>query len=82
MTTTPKLSDLADSIIEGYWILCEPAEVVARAVYEFSEFRRLGRPFLYGDDQEATADDMIKALEEIINYYKGRNLWPVEGEAS
>jgi hypothetical protein len=75
------MSDLAEGIIEGYWILCEPAEVVARAIDEFAEYRRHGRPYTF---MEHTVDpaEFIMALEEVVHYYKGRNLWPAEKEES
>ncbi|MGA0847940.1 MAG: hypothetical protein ACO395_04685 [Pontimonas sp.] len=81
MTAQTQLSDLADAIIDGYWILCEPAEVVARAIDEFAEYNRLGRPFTF-EEKPVDPIDFIKALEEVINYYKGRNLWPIDKEES
>lgn len=81
MTTDHKLSDLADSLIESYWILCEPAEVVARAIEEFTYFAKLGRPFMYGDDQ-VSAEELLHALTEVIEYFQGRKMWPVEIEGS
>lgn len=81
MTTDQKLSDLADSLIEAYWILCEPADVVARAIEEFTTFAKLGRPFMYGDDQ-VSAEELLHALTEVIEYFQGRQMWPVEVEGS
>jgi hypothetical protein len=81
METTPTLSEPADAIIEGYWILCEPAEVVARAIEEFTTLRSYGRPFMYGE-MEISAEDFIGYLDEIVDYFRSRNLWPVETEES
>jgi hypothetical protein len=81
METTPTLSEPADAIIEAFWILCEPAQVVSRAIEEFTTFRKHGRPFMYGD-MEISAEDFIGYLNEIIEYFESRNLWPVETEES
>lgn len=75
MTTEHKLSDLADTLIESYWILCEPADVVARAIEEFTTFAKLGRPFMYGDDQ-VSAEELLHALTEVIEHFESRNIWP------
>ena len=80
MTTEYKLSDLADSLIESYWILCEPAGVVARAIEEFTTFAKLGRPFMYGDE-EVSAEQLLHALAEVVEHFEGRGIWPTEQEA-
>lgn len=80
METTAQLSELAEAIIDGYWILCEPADVVARAIDEFAEHKRVGRPFTYGDDREATAEELIMALDEVVCYFEGRQLWRADYE--
>jgi hypothetical protein len=72
-----KLSDLADTLIEAYWILCEPAEVVARAIDEYATWQRDGRPYLY-DGSKVSASDFISALDEIVNYFRERGMWPIE----
>ena len=77
METQDTLSDLANSIIEAYWILCEPAEVVARAIDEFAEWKRLGRPYTY-NDQVVTAEEMVMALDEVVRYFQTRKIWPVQ----
>lgn len=77
METQDTLSDLASNIIDAYWILCEPAEVVARAIDEFAEWKRLGRPHTY-NDQVVTAEEMVMALDEVVRYFEARKMWPVE----
>lgn len=77
MDTQETLSDLANSIIDAYWILCEPAEVVARAIDEFAEWKRLGRPYTY-NEQVVTAEEMVMALDEVVGYFQARKMWPVE----
>lgn len=81
MTTDHKLSELAEGLIDNYWILCEPAEVVARAIEEFTTFAKLGRPFVYGDDQ-VSAEELLYALTEVIEYFQGRQMWPTIVEGS
>lgn len=76
MKQTTELSDLAEGIIEAYWILCEPAEVVSRAIDEFAEWNRLGRPFTYFDEP-VTAEQLLMALDEVVRYFEGRQMWPV-----
>lgn len=69
-----ELSELAEGIIEAYWILCEPAEVVSRAIDEFAEWNRLGRPFTY-DDEVVTAEELLMALDEVVRYFESRQIW-------
>lgn len=75
--TTQTLSPLADAIVEAYWILCEPAHVVGRALDEFAEYQRHGRPFTW-DDQPVDPVDFIMALDEIVRYFDARQMWPIE----
>jgi len=77
MEITPTLSEPADAMIEGYWILCEPAEVVARAIEEFVTFRSYGRPFMCGE-LEISAEDFIGYVHEVVQYFRERGMWPIE----
>lgn len=77
METEQRLSDLADSIIEAYWILCEPADVVARAIDEFAEWNRQGRPYTH-NDEVVTAEEMVMALDEVVRHFQARKMWPIE----
>ena len=75
--THAELSPLADALIEGYYILCEPAEVVERAIQEFVEMSENGRDFTY-DDEPVTAQQLLVALDEIITYFRSREMFPTK----
>ena len=75
--TLEGLSDLAFAIIEGYWILCEPAEVVGRAIEEFVSYANSGQPYLFGE-KPVSADELLSALNEVIAYFMFRQMWPTE----
>lgn len=77
METQETLSELADSLIDAYWILCEPADVVGRVIDEFAEYKRNGRPYTY-NDEVVTAEELLMALDEVVCYFQGRKIWPVE----
>lgn len=81
MTTKFEKYELSDGLVEAYWILCEPAEVVSRAIQEFTHFAKQGRPFMYGDD-EVSAEQMLDALSEVIDYFTERGIWPVENSVA
>jgi hypothetical protein len=71
--TTTKLSDLSEALIEGYWILNDPADAVASAIGDF-----LDRPHFYlVGDEPVTPLEFITAIGEIIDYFQGRGIWPI-----
>jgi hypothetical protein len=74
-TPTKEISDLAHDIIEGYWILCEPAEVVSRAIQEYAEYTTYGREYQDGRGNAVTPSELLIALNEVIEYFEGRGLW-------
>ena len=72
-----KLCPLADALVEAYWILCEPAQIVSRALDEYAEYHRHGRPFTW-NDEPVSAHDLLIALDEIVRHFDARAMWPVE----
>ena len=73
MNTEVELSDLAFAILDGYWTLCSPADAIGFAIGEFLE-RTEDNPFTY-NDEIVTAEQMLSATEELINYFEDANSW-------
>ena len=73
MNKETELSDLAQGILDGYWILCSPANAISFAISEFLE-RTDDNPFTYNDDV-VTAEQMLSATNELINYFEDANSW-------
>jgi hypothetical protein len=68
-----ELSDLAQGILDGYWILYTPANAISFAIGEFLE-RSDDNPFTY-NDEVVTAEQMLSATDELINYFEDANSW-------
>lgn len=73
INTEVELSDLAFAILDGYWTLCSPANAIGFAIGEFLE-RTEDNPFTY-NDEIVTAEQMLSATEELINYFEDANGW-------
>lgn len=73
MKTKAELSDLAEGILDGYFILCTPAQAISFAIGEFLE-RTEDNPFTY-NDEIVTAEQMLSATDELINYFEDANSW-------
>jgi hypothetical protein len=73
MKTEAELSDLAEGILDGYFILCTPAQAISFAIGEFLE-RTDDNPFTY-NDEVVTAEQMLSATDELINYFEDANGW-------
>lgn len=68
MTQPTKLSDLADAMIENYWLLCSPQQAVANALGEYVRTMECDTPYLYGDDT-ITPEQFLKALNEMVGWF-------------
>lgn len=68
---TYEISDLAQGILDGYFILCSPAEAIGVAIGDF-----LSRPdeFTFNDDL-VTANEMLEAVAELIARFEENNEW-------
>lgn len=68
MTTRTEISELANAMIDNYWVLCSPTQAVANALAEYTHLMNLNIPFLYGEDvisQEA----FLNALNEMMAWF-------------
>lgn len=72
-TQLPKLSHLAESILDDKWILCSPAEAIANAVHEYIDhlMGEYALPFTY-NDVEVTTDEFTDAIGELVAYFMVR----------
>ena len=67
------LGELADGILDGYFILCSPAEAIGFAIGEFLE-RPEDNPFTF-NDKVVTANEMLEAVAELLTYFEDANAW-------
>ena len=71
---TKELSELAEALIEGYWILCSAADAVGYAIADYVGLASEGKPFLLGD-HAVTADEMLVALNEVVEHTRSRGVY-------
>ena len=68
MTTRIKISDLADAMIEQYWLLCSPQQAVANALGDYAQMMEAKTPFSY-NDEIVTPEMFITALNEMMLWF-------------
>lgn len=74
MTNTQEtygIGELAEGILDGYLILCSPAEAIEFAIGEFLE-RPEDNPFTF-NDKVVTANEMLEAVGQLVAYFENAN---------
>ncbi len=70
---TAKLSDHAESVLDGYWTLCSPYEAVQYFVEEYIDYSERNRPFLIGDDEALNDKQVIAIVAELLAHFNNRS---------
>jgi hypothetical protein len=70
---TYEIGELAEGILDGYLILCSPANAIEFAIGEFLE-RPEDNPFTF-NDKVVTANEMLEAVEQLVVYFENANAW-------
>ena len=68
MTTRIKISDLADAMIENYWLLCSPQQAIANALGDYAQMMEAKTLFWY-NDEIVTPEMFITALSEMVVWF-------------
>jgi len=69
ITKRSDLSELADAIIDGYWILCTREEAIQYAIDDFESRKEPNAyPYTY-NDRVITEDEFYSAIAEVREWW-------------